>query len=261
MGRQIVREESMYPEEHSRLWHEESFNMLKGKICMNRIEGMILDMNMVKKSKSQRNLGDEILEAQSFEKMCNLRLLKITCIQLSGTYEVLPKKIRWLYRRGFRLKSLPDGFPLENLVLESFKVLTLYHSIELVKTPNFLSTPNLEKLILKDCPRLVEVDVSIANLERLIFVNLRDWKNLRKLPRNISMVKCLEQLIISGCSNLVGAENELEKMQSLRVLNADRTEICQVHSEDTFLVWYKLIYCLTKPRKNPEISWGLYQAL
>ncbi|KAM7477393.1 hypothetical protein LguiA_025606 [Lonicera macranthoides] len=118
MGRQIVREESKYPEEHSRLWqHEESFNILKGKIGTSRIEGMILNMNMVKKSKSRRNSGDEVLETHSFEKMCNLRLLKISSIQLSGTYEVLPKKIKWLSWRGFRLNSLPDGFPLENLVV------------------------------------------------------------------------------------------------------------------------------------------------
>ncbi|KAM7523398.1 hypothetical protein LguiA_013300 [Lonicera macranthoides] len=45
-------------------------------------------------------------------------------------------------------------------------------------------------------------------------------------------------------------------MQSLRVLNADRIEIRQVLSEDTFSVWYKLISCVTKPCKNPEISWG-----
>ncbi|KAM7480791.1 hypothetical protein LguiB_005374 [Lonicera macranthoides] len=275
MGKQIVREESKYPEEHSRLWqHQESFDVLNGKIGTNKIEGMILDMNMVKKSKSRRNSNEEVLEANTFEKMRNLRFLKISHIQLSGTYEVLPRKIRWLSWRGFQLNSLPYGFPLENLValemrnsslkqfwkatkvLESLKVLNLSHSTELVKTPDFSSTPNLEKLILKDCPRLVEVDESIVNLEMLIFLNLSDCKNLRKLPMNIGMVKSLEQLIISGCSNLVGVANELEKMKSLRVFKADRMEISQALSEDTFPAWYNLIPCITKPCKNLEISWG-----
>lgn len=74
-------------------------------------------MNMVEMSKSRRNSGEEVLEAHSFEKMHNLRLLKLTHIKLSGTYEVLPKKIRWLSWRGFHLNSLPNGFPLENLVV------------------------------------------------------------------------------------------------------------------------------------------------
>ncbi|KAM7493437.1 hypothetical protein LguiB_028046 [Lonicera macranthoides] len=275
MGKQIVREESKYPEEHSRVWqHEESFDILKEKIGTNKIEGMILDMNMVKRSKSRRNSNEEVLEANAFEKMRNLRLLKISHIQLSGTYEVLPRKIRWLYWRGFHLNSLPYGFPLENLValemrnsslkqfwkatkvLESLKVLNLSHSTELVKTPDFSSTPNLEQLILKDCPRLVEVDESIVNLERLSFMNLSDCINLRKLPRNIGMVKSLKQLIISGCSNLVGVASELEKMKSLEVLEANRIETSQALSDDTFPAWYNLIPCITKPCKNPEISWG-----
>ncbi|KAM7493438.1 hypothetical protein LguiB_028047 [Lonicera macranthoides] len=240
----------------------------------NRIEGMILDMNMVKRSKSRRNSNEEVLEASAFEKMRNLRLLKLSHIQLSGTYEVLPRKIRWLYWRGFHLNSLPYGFPLENLValemrnnslkqfwkatkvLESLKLLNLSHSTELVKTPDFSSTPNLEQLILKHCPRLVEVDESIVNLERLIFMNLSDCINLRKLPRNIGMVKSLKQLIISGCSNLVGVASELEKMKSLEVLEADRIETSQALSDDTFPAWYNLIPCITKPCKNPEISWG-----
>ncbi|KAM7477397.1 hypothetical protein LguiA_025610 [Lonicera macranthoides] len=276
MGKQIVREESILrPEERSRLWqHQESFDVLNGKIGTDRIEGMILDMNMVKRSKSRRNSKEEVLEANTFEKMRNLRLLKISHIQLSGTYEVLPRKIRWLYWHGFHLNYLPSGFPLENLValemsnsslkqlwkatkvLESLKVLILSHSTKLVKTPDFSSTPNLEKLVLKDCPHLVEVDESIVNLERLIFVNLSDCKNLRKLPRNIGMVKSLEQLIISGCSNLVGVAIELEKMKSLRVFKADRMEISQTLSEDTFPAWYNLIPCITKPCENPKISWG-----
>ncbi|XP_058190551.1 disease resistance protein RPV1-like isoform X2 [Rhododendron vialii] len=242
MGKQIVLCESVeYPEKRSRIWHpKESSKILQEKIGTENIEGLILDKNML------RNSNMVVIEAYTFNKMYNLRLLKLSGVQLSGTSKAFPKGLRWLYWRGFPSESFPNDFPLENLVsldmrysnlkqvwkgtkvLGSLKILNLSHSPKLAKTPDFSRIPNLEKLVLKACPSLFEVDESIVELQRMKSLNLRDCKSLRKLPRNIGMVESLVEIDISGCSNLMGAIEELEKMKSLQVLNASRMEINRV---------------------------------
>ncbi|GFY89440.1 hypothetical protein Acr_06g0013800 [Actinidia rufa] len=248
-------------------------------------DGLTFDLNVLKKEEFEtahrsghshehpelRNSNVVVFGTNVFEKMCNLRLLKLSCVQLSGTYEALPKRLRWLYWRSFSLEYTPYGFPIEKLValdmrysnlkqvwkgakvLESLKMLNVSHSPKLAKTPDFSRVPNLEKLILKDCPSLIEVDESIVKLQRIFSLNLKDCKNLRKLPRNISLVESLEELNISGCSNLKGAVEELEKMRSLRVLHADRMNINQlltmeIESQASIWPW------IPKPRKSIQMS-------
>ncbi|XP_057502537.1 disease resistance protein RUN1-like [Actinidia eriantha] len=286
MGKQIVSRESKYPEECSRIWcHKESFNILNEKNGTRNIEGLNFDLNVLKKDEFEtvhhsepsnehlefKNSSMVVFETTAFEKMCNLRLLKLSCVQLSGTYEALPKRLRWLYWRGFSSEYIPYDFPIENLVtldmrysnlkqvlkgakvLGSLKMLNVSHSPKLAKTPDFSKIPCLEKLILKDCPRLIEVDESIVKLQRIFSLNLKDCKNLRKLPRNISMVQTLEELNISGCTSLIGAIEELKKMRSLRVLQADRMNVSQlltmeVESQASFWPW------IPKPRKSIQMS-------
>ncbi|KAM7474500.1 hypothetical protein LguiB_021743 [Lonicera macranthoides] len=49
MGREIINQESLEPGERSRLWnHEEAFNVLKNETDSRKIEGLILDMHMLK---------------------------------------------------------------------------------------------------------------------------------------------------------------------------------------------------------------------
>ncbi|KAM7477399.1 hypothetical protein LguiA_025612 [Lonicera macranthoides] len=295
MGRQVVYEESQNLEEHTRLWrHQDSLNILRDKAGSVKVEGLILDMNMLKKNNSPAtnihyrskifrcpkylewtNPKDEILETDAFKGMHNLRLLKLSYVELRGTYAIFPKKIRWLHLRGFHWRSLPKEFPLENVVslkirnssleriwkvtkvLESLKILNLSHSLQLVETPHFSNIPNLEKLVLKNCPSLVEVDESLATLQRLLVLNLKDCKSLRNLPKNISMVQSLEELIVSGCSNLVGVADELVKLKSLKLFHAYETNMNQLlftgHEVEVaprhalyFSNW------ITKPNKNPK---------
>ncbi|KAM7477422.1 hypothetical protein LguiA_025635 [Lonicera macranthoides] len=295
MGRQVIYEESQNPEERTRLWHhKDSFNILKDQTGSAKVNGLILDMKMVKKNnisaenihsrprffwnlmyRARTNSNDEFLGTDAFKGMRNLRLLKLSYVTIFGTYDVFPKKLRWLYWRGFHLRSLPNDFSQEDIVsleirnsslervwkvtkvLESLKILNLSHSLQLVETPHFSNIPNLEKLVLKNCPSLVEIDESLATLQRLIVLNLKDCKSLRKLPKNISMVESLEELIVSGCSNLVGVADELVKLKSLRVFRADETNINQLLStahEVEVAPWHALSFSkwITKPNKNPK---------
>lgn len=102
------------------------------------------------------------------------------------------------------------------------KFLNLSRCNRLVKTPDLSKAPALEKLILKDCASLVEVDESIGMAEGLLVLNLRNCSSLKKLPKNIVMLKFLEMLIISGCSNLHTMPiEEMKELESLKVFQAD----------------------------------------
>ncbi|CAL2240956.1 unnamed protein product [Prunus armeniaca] len=116
--------------------------------------------------------------------------------------------------------------------LWSLKILDLSHSHSLTETMDFSYCPNLEKLVLVDCTSLIYVHGSIGNLERLIYLNMKDCKNLRMLPKNICMLKSLETFIISGCSNLNGLSIEmLRNMDSLKVLETDGIPISELWLE------------------------------
>ena len=112
--------------------------------------------------------------------------------------------------------------------MEQLKILNLSHSHYLTQTPDFSYLPNLEKLILKDCPRLSEVSHSIGHLKKVLLINLKDCIRLRNLPRNIYTLKSLKTLILSGCLMIDKLEEDLEQMKSLTTLMADNTGITKV---------------------------------
>ncbi|KAL6285071.1 hypothetical protein ACE6H2_009461 [Prunus campanulata] len=200
-------------------------------------------------------------KTEGFRRMHNLELLLLDNVKISGGYEDFPKNLIWLSWRGFALKSIPTIFHLENLIaldlrnsslqhvwkgtrfLPRLKILNLSHSHGLVTTPDLSGSPNLEKLILKDCINLKEVDESIGDLEKLVFLNLKDCKNLMKLPIRISMLRSLQKLILSGCSNLVLPASMIVKNQS------DSTP-----SDMKKLSLWQLMRSWVLPRKNLQLT-------
>ncbi|KAM7514905.1 hypothetical protein LguiA_004488 [Lonicera macranthoides] len=251
MGRQIVDQESpQEPGRRSRLWrHKDSIAVLKEKKGMQTIEGLILDMHVLK---------DDV---RSGFKRC---------------YENFPQSLRWLCWHGFSLKSLPMDLPMGNLVsldlsysklkrawtgtmvLRSLKILNLSHCLQLARTPDFLGLPNLEKLILKGCLGLIEVCESIGSLEGLAVLSLEDCKNLRKFP-NISKLKFLETLIIASCSNMSEFLRDLKNVDSLKVFQADKVAINHLlpNAVRGFKLWDAFSWrWLSKPRKSVEGFWA-----
>jgi len=112
--------------------------------------------------------------------------------------------------------------------LEKLKIMNLSHSHYLTQTPDFSNLPNLEKLVLTDCPRLSEVSHSIGHLNKVLLINLEDCVSLRSLPRSIYKLKSLETLILSGCLMIEKLEEDMEQMESLTTLLADNTAITRV---------------------------------
>ncbi|KAK9272448.1 hypothetical protein L1049_002821 [Liquidambar formosana] len=88
------------------------------------------------------------------------------------------------------------------IVLSNLKILNLSHSHNLTETPDFSGLINLDMLLLNDCPRWVEVHESIECLDKLLVLNLGNCKNLRKLPPGIFKLKSLQNLSLTGCSNI-----------------------------------------------------------
>ncbi|CAL2279996.1 unnamed protein product [Prunus armeniaca] len=269
MGRGIVHLESKDPGERSRLWnHKDSFKVLKEKNGTQTIEGLVLNMGMHPAyCTPSRNSNEVTLETDAFASMRKLRLLQLSHVRLIGRYKVFPTKLRWLCWNEFPFDYLPSDLTLESLVvlemcysnlrqvwkgkkyLPSLKILNLSNSHRLTGTPDFSHVPNVESLILKDCTNLVDVE-SIGDLKKLVYLNMEECKNIRKLPKNIFMLKFLETLIISGCSSLNEFPVEMGKMESLKVLQGDGVPIYRLL---TTIVEVKL-----QPRKNPETYWTSY---
>ncbi|CAL9006581.1 unnamed protein product [Prunus brigantina] len=250
MGREIVRLESKEPWKCSRVWHhKDSFKILTEKNGTETIEGLVLDMHMCP-TNSPINSNEKVLETNAFSRMYELKLLHLSYVKLDGCYAEFCTGLRWLCWLEFPLDSIPTDFPVGNLIvlemqysglrqiyegtkcLWSLKILDLSHSHSLTETMDFSYCPNLEKLVLVDCTSLIYVHESIGKLERLIYLNMKDCKNLRMLPRNIYMLKSLETFIISGCSNLNGLSIEmLRNMDSLKVLETDGIPISELWLE------------------------------
>lgn len=108
------------------------------------------------------------------------------------------------------------------------KILNLSHSRLLIKTPDFSKLPNLEKLILEDCSGLKYIDQSVGCLQRLVQMNVQDWKRLRSVPSGICRLKFLQNLNISGCSNIDRLPDDLGEMHSLSVFHTDEMTITQL---------------------------------
>ncbi|WJX91836.1 hypothetical protein P8452_73558 [Trifolium repens] len=150
MGREIVRESSTEePGKRSRLWfHEDVHVILTTNSGTKSVEGLVL--------KSQGT--DRVcFSTDSFKEMKKLRFLQLDCVDLIGDYGNLSKELRWVHWQGFTSNYIPDDFHQGNLVLLNLKILNLSHSRYLKRSPDFSKLPNLEKIIMKDCPTSIDV--------------------------------------------------------------------------------------------------------
>ncbi|XP_027907780.1 TMV resistance protein N-like isoform X2 [Vigna unguiculata] len=239
MGREIIRSKSpMEVEERSRLWFDEDvLDVLSKETGTKYIEGLRLKLP---------RSNTKSLSTKAFMNMKKLRLLQLSDVELVGDFEYISKDLRWLCWHGFPFSFIPTSFyqgrlvsiELENSkitmvwketqLMEKLKILNLSHSHYLTKTPDFLNLPNLEKLVLMDCPRLSEVSYTIGHLTKVLLINFQDCVSLRNLPRSIYKLKSLKTLILSGCLKIDKLEEDIEQMESLTTLVADKTGITRV---------------------------------
>ncbi|KAB2611988.1 TMV resistance protein N-like [Pyrus ussuriensis x Pyrus communis] len=202
-------------------------------------------------------------EAEAFRRMHNLELLMLNNVNVRGSYEEFPKSLICLSWRGFHLKSVPENFYLENLVvldmrnsslqhvwsgirfLPRLKTLNLSHSHGLRTTPDFSGLPNLERLNLKHCINLVEVDESVGFLEKLLVLNVGGCKNLMKLP----ILRSVRDLDLSGCSKLVLGANTTATTDHLQSTACEMKKLNLLSPKSWYSIW-----SWVSPRKNIESS-------
>ena len=106
--------------------------------------------------------------------------------------------------------------------MKKLKFLDVSHSYHLRKTPDFSGIDNLEVLLLNTCINLVEVHESVIGLSKLVTLDLKDCKNLWKLPLGIYNLESRVNLF--GCTKLdmvpsFGFISPLTTCYSLRIFS------------------------------------------
>ncbi|KAJ9542087.1 hypothetical protein OSB04_028593 [Centaurea solstitialis] len=282
MGWQIVQEESEEAGKRSRLWFPTDVRTVLNKDKGSEsVEGLALDV-----ASSEVNVC-----GKTFTKLNNLRLLhlhirswnnlrdingkirqKTKVKATSGELEFLSSELRLFCWHGYPFEHLPSTFYPESLVIldlsyscikevwsgsKGFKKLVsinLRDCRNLIKTPDFSETPNLEELTLVGCENLVEVHPSVGTLTSLVVLNLRKCINLASPPNCIGL-KSLKILNLSRCKKLDKFPDEMEIMKDLVELHADGTSIDELPSSVSFLGKLR-VFSLGQREANPTKSWG-----
>ncbi|KAL7257852.1 hypothetical protein ACSBR1_004046 [Camellia fascicularis] len=201
-----------------------------------------------------RNSNKIALEVDAFARMHKLKLLQLKNLQVNGSFENFPKGLRWLCWHGFSFNSIRDDFHLDNLAvldmqysnlqkvwegtkfLESLKILDLSHSHCLSETPDLLEVPNLERLILENCARLVEVHESVGHLQRLEVKPWHSfiWPSLLK-PRKSAEISCallpwhlVHLSLVDWNLSEDAFPKDLSNLFSLQILNLSNNLFCSL---------------------------------
>ncbi|CAN6580151.1 unnamed protein product [Malus baccata var. baccata] len=223
MGKAIISEKyPTQPGRWSRLWNLEVItDVLTNKYGTEEIEALSLHLT------------------KAFADMKKLRLLRLSYVELAGSFKHFPKELRWLCWHGFPFKYMPEHLlnqpklvaldlcgsnlrkgwkyskPLENL-----KILDLSKSLKLKKSPDFSRLPNLGELKFSFCSSLSEIHPSIGQLKKLTSVDFEFCRELRYLPAEFCKLKSVETLCLSHCGRLRELPEGLKEMVSLRKLDA-----------------------------------------
>ncbi|KAG5255296.1 disease resistance protein [Salix suchowensis] len=210
MAYSIVHEESEDPGERSRLFDpEDVYKVLKENKGTKRVKGICLDMSKSRKMrlKTDSFAGMNCLEFLIFYNPSYFEVEKNKVHLPHSGLEYLSNELRYFHWDGYPSKSLPQGFSAENLVQFEFsesKVEKLWsgkQNLLNLKGINLSSSRCLTELPDLSKANNLEVPSSFQHLEKLKRLDLTDCHNLITLPRRIDS-KCLEQLFITGCSNI-----------------------------------------------------------
>ncbi|XP_059657618.1 disease resistance protein RUN1-like isoform X2 [Cornus florida] len=243
LGRDIVRQENVKePGKRSRVWfHEDAIDVLERHAGTTKVEAICVDFQ----AESQKNLRR--LTNTEFADLSNLRFLQVDYANLEGNFEGLLSKLKWLRWNGCPQNFGPTNFHLKNLVIldlswsevrkewegwnyiknaTKLKVLNLTGCKNLITTPDFSSYATLERLILKTCWRLVDIDRSIGALSSLTSLYVHDCGKLQCLP---ALPSSLTSLDVHNCrkpSSLTSLDvHNCRKLQCLPALPASLTSL------------------------------------
>ncbi|XP_023733930.1 disease resistance protein RPV1 [Lactuca sativa] len=252
MGRDLVHKESPdKPWKRSRVWkHEESLDLLKNDKGTQRVQGLILDTNLLRKEHNFQN--DDVnksfradqpiqmiyefflriwlffarlllmlssshckkveLRTDALRKMDKLKLLQLNHVKIDGSYKYFPKGLRWLCMHGFHSKFIPSDLPMENLVALDMSYSNL---TQLWKKPKLLGSLKILNLSYCEIVR-VEGFSWLPALERLILINC---KSLVHVCESIGGCDGLVILDLSYCNNLSNVPISISKLKKIKSLS------------------------------------------
>ncbi|VVB07697.1 unnamed protein product [Arabis nemorensis] len=140
--------------------------------------------------------------------------------KLPSSMNCLEKLIYLNVRECTSLRSLPKGIKFQSL-----QTLILSGCSSLKKFP--LISENVEVLLL-DGTSIKSLPESIETLRKLALLNLKNCKKLKRLSSDLYKLKCLQELILSGCSQLEVFPEIKEDMESLEILLLDDTSVTEM---------------------------------
>ncbi|XP_045829029.1 putative disease resistance protein At4g11170 isoform X2 [Trifolium pratense] len=246
MGREVVRQESSKdPRKHSRLWdYDDICDVLENE------KGTDATIRSIRGDLSgNRKL---YLGPHAIAKMTNLQFLDFrgknkpfdillylkekhdqNCmILLPQGLQSFPPDIRYLHWKHYPLKSFPETFSAENLVmldlsyslveklwcgvqdLVNLKEVRLSNSILLKELPDFSKATSLNVLLVYSCPRLESIHPSIFSLQKLVQLDLSFCRSLATFTSN-SHLSSINYLNLGFCRNLCKFSVTLENIIEL----------------------------------------------
>ncbi|KAK3417813.1 hypothetical protein EUGRSUZ_H03785 [Eucalyptus grandis] len=263
LGREIVhRESNMKIEKQSRVWdYKEGLDLLRRHKGQKEVEALRLksdherryhftyedfkslsNLRFLEVDDSKGNFGaEETLLWRWHELPSNVLPTNV----FQENLDLLPQ-LRWLSWHNISPMLNITNFSMEDLVIldlsksrikhdwkgwsymkmaKNLKVLNLSNCQRLKRTPIFSAHPNLERLILRDCESLTEIDRSIGKLERLVFLELSYCRNLQRLPNELGDLARLEYLSLDICNSLKSLPDTIGNLESLIELNLSGTTI------------------------------------
>ncbi|KAJ4982184.1 hypothetical protein NE237_033021 [Protea cynaroides] len=250
----------------SRLWcYDDILEVFEEQMGTPMIEGILPLTNDF--------FGKVYLHKEVFAMMPALRFL---CINGASSKEVphLPPNLRWFSWRSCPLKILPSNFyhkklvhmdlsrswmrgawtnkpQLENQRFQKLKILILQNCQDLVESPDFSWFPNLEKLDLQYCKKLVTLHNSIGDLKSLMELHLYGTK-IKDLPKSICKLSSLKRLILVDCHSLEKLPKSIGDLNSLEELDVDGTKIEELPYSICRLTSLKMLYLCPSIKKLPE---------
>ncbi|XP_039169732.1 uncharacterized protein LOC104447127 [Eucalyptus grandis] len=235
LGRQIVHDENLDSGKRSRLWiSDEAMDMAKTKENKRDIQALNL-------------AGDStllILTDEDFSRLPNLRFLELDGGSFIGDFTNLFSKLRW-----FSWSHCPPDLVATNLFSQNLVVLQLsefndandwegWSQIKMLHNLKVLQLTRLnmikidlsgcfalERLIIKECQELVDIDRSIGDLKQLAYLNIEGCHRLKDLSGEIGQLVKLEHLSLSNCSELLGLPSSIGNLKSLIKLDLSFTSI------------------------------------
>ncbi|CAH2033800.1 unnamed protein product [Thlaspi arvense] len=223
MGKKIGYESIKMVGERSRLWnHKDIRYILEENTGTEFVRGIFFNMSNVERIK---------LSPAAFKRMSKLKFLKFQnshcsqwcdndCkFQFCQGLDHFKATLVYLHWQGYPYASLPSEFNPEELVdlnlryshikrlweeeknTENLRWVDLSQSKALLNLSGLSKAKNLERLDLEGCTSLAALGPSIEQMDKLIYLNLRECTSLESLPEKINL-KSLKTLILSGCSNL-----------------------------------------------------------